>query len=136
MSYNNARAPLSMKIVRRQFAILCVALFFAAAAAVAKRIPPKPVPPVISGEIRYSAEGDGRDEYVVAADASRGNVLWKVKIFHNHIKFWMEGCVQWVYISDLKLVDNSLLVRDERSRCYSVDLTRKRVTKRQCGDAF
>ncbi len=62
--------------------------------------------------------------------------MWKVKVFHNHFKIWIEEDVQWVYITDLKLVDDSLLVRDERSRCYSVDLKKKRVRKRQCDGVF
>src|SRR5262245_30202122 len=122
-----------MKIARRQSALTCAALLFLATQAVAKRVPPKPVSPVVSDGIRYSAECDGRDQYVVAADASSGKVLWRVKVFHNRIKFWVEADAQWVYITDLKLGNNSLLVRDERSRCYSVDLTKRRVRRCECG---
>jgi hypothetical protein len=122
--------------VSRKFSWACAVLFLLAANARAKRIPPKPVPPVLSGTTQYAADGDGRDEYVVATEASSGNVLWKVKVFHNHFKIWIEEDVQWVYITDLKLVDDSLLVRDERSRCYSVDLKKKRVRKRQCDGVF
>jgi len=61
-----------------------------------------------------------------------GQVQWKVKVLHNHIKFWVEEDVQWVYITNLKLANNSLLVRDERSRCYSVDLTKNNVKKQPC----
>lgn len=120
----------------RKLLIIWVALAFLAVSAPGKRVPPKPVSPVISNGIRYSGEGDGRDQYVVAADASSGNVLWRVKVFHNHIKFWVEEDVQWVFITDLKLIDNSLFVRDERPRCYSIDLKRKNVKKLQCGNIF
>ena len=126
----------TMGSFRRKFVVTCVVLAFVAVSALAKRLSPKPVPPVISGRIRYSAEGNGRDQYVVAADASTGNVLWRVKVFHTHIKPWWEEDVQWVYITDLKIADNSLFVRDEKSRCYSVDLTRKHVKKQQCGGIF
>jgi hypothetical protein len=78
----------------------------------------------------------GRDQYVVAADASSGKVLWRVKVFHTHIKFWVEEDVQWVFITNLKLVGNSLLVRDETPRCYAVDLTKKQVKRQQCGEVF
>ena len=120
---------------RRKFVNTCVALVYLVEPAAAKRMPPKPVSPVISGGIRSSAEGDGRDQYVVAADAASGKVLWKVKVFHNIIKFWMEEDVQWVFITDLKLVDNTLLVRDEDARCYSVELKTRGVKKLRC-DAF
>src|SRR3954451_15563710 len=97
-----------MAALRQKFVITCVVLSFLVVSALAKLMPPKPVTPVISGGIRYSAEGDGRDQYVVAADASTGNVLWRVKVFHTHIKFWVEEDVQWVFITNLKIADNSL----------------------------
>jgi hypothetical protein len=125
-----------MAAFRRKFVITCVVLAFLAESALAKRLSPKPVTPVTSGGIRYSAEGDGRDQYVVAADASTGSVLWRVKVFHTHIKIWWEEDIQWVYITDLKISHNSLFVRDEKSRCYSVDLTRKHVRKQQCVGLF
>jgi hypothetical protein len=131
-----ARRGFVMKIVRRQSVLPCVVLLFLTTQAVAKRMPPKPVAPVVFDGIRYTAEGDGRDQYVVGADASSGKVLWRVKVFHNHIKFWMEACVQSIFIKDLKLADNSLVVRDELSRCYSVDLTKRRVRKCDCGSVF
>jgi outer membrane protein assembly factor BamB len=102
----------------------------------AKRMPPKPVAPITGGGIIYSATADGVDQYVVATDASNGKELWKVKVFHSHIKFWMEADVQFVYITNLKLMGSSLFVRDERSRCYAIDLIKRRVRKRQCGSLF
>lgn len=125
-----------MATLRQRLLITYLVLASLAVSALAKRIPPKPVTPIISAGVRYSAEGDGRNQYVAAADASSGSVLWRVKVFHTHIKFWEEEDVQWVFITDLKLVDNSLFVRDEKSRCYSVDLTKRHVKTRQCGDIF
>ncbi len=120
----------------RKFVIACVGLVVVTGSAVAKRVPPKPVSPVISGGIRYSAEGNGRDQYVVAADVSSGKVLWKVKVFHNNINFELEEDVQHIFITDLKLVDNSLFVRDEALRCYSTDLGGKGVKKQRCDAVF
>lgn len=122
-----------MRTVRRTSVVACAAVAFLTVNAAAKRVPPKPVSPVTSGGVRYSAEGDGRDQYVVAVDATSGNELWKVKVFHNRVKFWVEEDVQWVFITNLKLAYKLLLVRDERSRCYAVDLTKKRVNKQPCG---
>src|SRR5579872_693135 len=125
-----------MAIFRRELGIACLVLVFLLVSAQAKRVTPKPVAPVISGGIRYSAAGDGRDQYVVAADATTGSVLWKVKVFHTHIKPWIEEDNQWVFISDLKLEADSLFVRDESSRCYSIDLSTTHVKKRPCSSAF
>ncbi len=98
----------------------------------AKRAAPQSVNPVVSGNTKYSAQGDGRTGYVVANEVTTGKELWRVKIFHIHIKPWLEEDVQWVFISDLKLLDSTLLVRDEKSRCYRVDLTTKQVKKSDC----
>lgn len=111
-----------------QFAFLSLLTPFA----FAKRMPPKPVPPVVSKGVRYSANGDGRDEYVCAADVSTGSVLWKKKLFHNHIKFWIEEDVQWIYISRLELVGESLYVMDEKPRCFSLDLAGRHIKRLKC----
>jgi len=110
--------------------LLCL---FAAICAWAKRVPPKDVPPIVVSGIRYSAHGDGKNSYIVANNLN-GKEQWRVKVFHTRIEFWRgEEDNQWVFISDLKSAGNSLLVRDEKNRCYSIDLntTRKESTVRQ-----
>ncbi len=119
------------KLCRRSL-ITWVVLTLVVACAVAKRMPPKPVAPVVANGVRYSAEGDGRNGYVVAADAASGDVLCKVKVFHNPIKLRVEEDVQWVYITNLWLAEQSLFVRDESARCYSIDLKTKHVQNRPC----
>jgi outer membrane protein assembly factor BamB len=121
---------------RLLFRVLVFSAFFSVFA-VAKRVAPKDVPPIISDGMRYSATGDGRNSFVVATDAATGKALWKVKVFHTQIKFWRgEEDNQWLFISDMKLAANSILVRDEKSRCYSISLSTKRVKKTACGKAF
>lgn len=102
----------------------------------AKRAAPAPVTPVISNGIRYSADGDGRDQYVVAADVTTRKELWKVRVFRTPVNSWREIDVQLVFITTLKLAGNSLLVRDEKARCYSVDLRNHDVKRTRCGQTF
>jgi hypothetical protein len=111
-------------------------LALATTVAVAKRVPPKPVVPVVADGIRYSAVGDGREQDVLATDTSTGRELWRAEVFHTHIDFWLEEDVQWVFITNLRLTDNSLFVRDEKARCYSVDLKTHRVRKASCDTLF
>jgi hypothetical protein len=98
----------------------------------AKRVAPKPVSPVVHAGVTYSAAGDGRGGYVVATESSTGKELWRRKVFTVHIKFWIEEDNQWVFITDLKLDANALLIRDEKSRCNRLDLNKKRVKKESC----
>jgi hypothetical protein len=116
--------------------MVCTAVAVLTATALAKRLPPEPVTPVVAQGLRYSAEGDGRDQYVLASNATSGKELWKVKVFHTHVHSEMEQDVQWVFITNLKLVNDALLVRDEKARCYSVDLKTHRVHKTSCGTVF
>ena len=57
------------------FMIRCAAILLIPASARAVRLPPKPVTPVISNGVRYSAEGDGVDQYVSAVDVASCNVI-------------------------------------------------------------
>lgn len=110
----------------------CLILTLLTPGAEAKRVNPSPVAPVMANGVRYSADGDGRDQYVVATDITTGKELWKVRVFHTSVKFWLEEDVQWVFITNLKVAGNTLLVRDEKARCYSVDLGNHRVKKTFC----
>jgi hypothetical protein len=117
-----------------EIVVLC---FLTSIFATAKRVPPKLVAPIAAKGIRYPARGDGKDSYVVATDEAGGKTLWTVKVFHRRIKFWRgEEDNQWIIISDLKLGENSRLVRDEKNRCYSIYLNTKRVKKAPCGRRF
>ena len=98
----------------------------------AKRIEPQPVLPVESNGARYSADRDGPVQYVVATDVVRSRQLWKVKIFRTHVKPWIEEDNQWVFITNLRLNGRTLVIRNEKARCYYLDLVTKHVKKRTC----
>lgn len=97
----------------------------------AKRAAPKPVSPVVRNGVKYSAPNDnGRIGYVVASDVRSGATLWDIKVFEVQIDPKLEEDVQWVFIADLKLDGNTLRVKDEKSRCYNLNLSTKTVEKR------
>lgn len=98
----------------------------------AKRVPPKPVIPLVQGGIEYSADGDGRDQYLVATDAMTKKELRRARVFHTRIKFWMEEDVQWVFITNLFSIANDVGGRDEKARCYRIATTKKNVKKIAC----
>jgi hypothetical protein len=99
-------------------------------------MPPRPVVPVIANGIEYSADGDGRDAFLVATDLRDSKEIWRTKVFHNHIKFWIEEDVQWVYITNLKMTGETIFVRDEKARCYAVGIKTKRARKHACDNEF
>jgi hypothetical protein len=127
---------MSVMKFRYSASIASAVMLFATLTAMAKRIPPKPVPPVESNGVRYAADGVGSDQYVAATDISTGKQLWRVRVFHTRIKPWLEPDVQIVVIAELKVVGGSLFVRDEKSRCYTVGIADRRVRKTACSAAF
>jgi len=110
---------------------LLATLFGSADSASAKRATPKPVSPVVYKGITYSAPNHGGSgNYVLASDAT-GKEQFRIKVFDTPIDPKMEEDVQWVFITELKLTGSSLMVKDEKSRCYTVDLE-TRTVKQKC----
>jgi hypothetical protein len=70
--------------------------------------------------------------FVIASDAKTGKELWRLTIFETKIEPFLEEDVQWVFITRLELKGNSLLVQDERSRCYKIELTTRQIVKKNC----
>jgi len=113
-------------------------LFFVAVAlflpslALAKRVAPEKVEPVIYKGVRYVAPNDdGRRAYIEAWDIQTNKKLWDLTIFMNRIDPTLEEDVQRVFIKALNIRDGALVVTSERDKIYRVDLKTKTV--RQSG---
>ena len=113
-------------------------LFFGAVAlllpslALAKRVAPAKVEPVIHQGVRYIAPNDdGRRAYIEAWDIQTNKKLWDLTIFTTRIDPTLEDDVQWVFIKALNIRDGALIVTSERDKIYRVDLKTKTV--RQSG---
>ena len=109
---------------------LSLVLLVAPLELIAKRAQPNPVTPIVDNNIRDSAQGSGQKQFVVATEASTGKELWKAEIFHVYYKPDLERDVQDVHIKELKLARGGLLIKDERSRCYFLDLSARKVKRR------
>jgi hypothetical protein len=65
--------------------------------ALAKRVAPAKVEPVIHQGVRYVAPNDdGRRAYIEARDVQTNKKLWDLTIFTNRIDAMLEEDVQWV----------------------------------------
>jgi hypothetical protein len=101
--------------------------------ALAKRVAPAKVEPVIHQGVRYTAPNDdGRRAYIEARDVQTNKKLWDLTIFTNRIDPSLEEDVQWVFVKALNIRDGALVVTSERDKIYRVDLKTKAV--RQGGD--
>jgi hypothetical protein len=96
--------------------------------ALAKRIAPAKVEPVIYQGVRYIAPNDdGQRAYIEARDVQTNQKLWDLTIFTNRIDPTLEEDVQWVFIRALNIRDGALVVTSERDKIYRVDLKTKTV---------
>ncbi len=109
-------------------------LIFVAAAllppslAIAKRIAPSKVEPVVYQGVRYIAPNDdGRRAYIEAWDIQTNKKLWDLTVFTNRIDPTLEEDVQWVFIKALNIRNGALVVTSERDKIYRVDLKTKTV---------
>jgi hypothetical protein len=110
-------------------AVLLAVLFACADSASAKRAAPKPVSAVAYKGITYSALNQGgRANYVIASD-STGKEQFRIKVFDTPIDPKLEEDVQWVFINELKVSGDFLLVKDEKGRCFAINLTTRGVNR-------
>ena len=114
-----------------RFVLIFVALaLLLASLALAKRVAPAKVEPVIYQGIRYIAPNDdGRRAYIEAWDVRTNKKLWDVTVFTNRIDPKLEEDVQWVFVTTLNVRDGTLIVTSERGKIYSVDVNTKAVTQ-------
>jgi len=96
----------------------------------AKRAGPKPVTPVVHKGVTYVAPHEnGREGKIEARNEKTGKILWEVVIYTVKIDPGLEQDVQWVFITGLAVRDNTLLVTNEKSEQYTLDLKTKKVEK-------
>ena len=98
--------------------------------ALAKRVAPAKVEPVVYQGVRYIAPNDdGRRAYIEACDVQTDKKLWDLTVFVNRIDPKLEEDVPWVFIKALNIRDGALIVTSERDKIYRIDLKTKAVTQ-------
>jgi hypothetical protein len=114
-----------------RFALIFVAVaLLLPSLALAKRVAPAKVEPVIHQGVRYIAPNDdGHRAYIEARDVQTNKKLWDLTVFVNRIDPKREEDVQWVFIKALNIRDGALIVTSERDKIYRVDLKTKAVTQ-------
>ncbi len=92
-----------------------------------KRAAPKPVAPVVSNGVEYTAPVDAMG-FVVATDSATRKELWRAQIYKIVRDPNLEGDVQDVFITTLELDRTRLLITDERGRRFALDLKTRDVS--------
>lgn len=91
------------------------------------------VSPIIHNGIEYLGDGDGKSGYILAVDVATDKELWAVQVFRNRIYWWRgDEYNQRIFMSDLSVDENALVIEVERSHCYRLDVSTKKVRKQRC----
>jgi hypothetical protein len=112
-------------------------MLFVASNVMAKRLAPEAVPPIATDRAVYSAphfpEGDHMQSggVVEARDPKTKKLLWRIQIYKTAYDEALEKDVQDVFIKTLTLdkIHNLLMMSDENSRVFVLNLTTKKVTR-------
>ena len=103
----------------------------------AKRASPEKVPPIATEKAVYSVphfpEGDQVQNggVVEARDPKTKKLLWQIRVYETKYDGALEKDVQDVFIKSLTLdkVHNLLIMSDEKSRVFVLNLITRRVTQ-------
>lgn len=122
-----------MTLVRRfkvmtRLAVILLLTLLLTQLALAKRIPPAKVDPLVYEGIRYVAPNDdGRRGYIEAWDVATNKKLWELTVFTNPVDTRLEEDVQWVFIKTLNVQDGRIIVTSESGKTYQVDTKAKSI---------
>ena len=104
--------------------------------AYAKRAVPKEVTPVIFEGVKYTAPpwGSARKRkqnggYIEATNVETDKLLWELRIYEVKYDPKLEGDVQDVFITSLKIVGGNLEIGNEAGDKFFVDLSKHKVIK-------
>lgn len=108
-----------------------------AANVMAKRLAPKEVPPIATDTVVFSVphfpKGDRIENggVIEARDAKTKKLLWQVQVYKTDYDETLEKDVQDVFIKSITLdmVHNLLILSDEESRVFVLNVTTKKVTR-------
>lgn len=117
-----------MRVQPTTLILISAATFLWVESAYAKRAAPKPVPPVIWQGVEYRAPLDvEKIGHVQAFDQASGQKLWETTVYTIMINPLVEQDVQWVFISEMYVLDGKLVITNERGKSFRIDLKTGRV---------
>ena len=112
-------------------------VFLLATSAMAKRNPPEKVSAIQTSEAVFSVphftKGDRPQNggFIEAHHPKTKKLLWRILVYKTHYNPALERDVQDVFITSLSFdkVHNLLIMADENSRVFVLNLTTKKVTQ-------
>jgi len=96
--------------------------------ALAKRLAPPEAPAVHFRGVVYTASAEPDKMGIVEAlNEVTGKILWEKQIYRVSMNPLLESDVQWVFIREMKIAGDNLLITNERGKCFVLDLKTREV---------
>jgi len=100
------------------FYFICTVQVFASRSSL-----PAKISPVIYNDLRIVAENNSPDNMgiVQAFNENTNKLIWSKKIYKVKIKSGIEEDTQWIFIKEIKIDNDKLLIVNESNKIYEVD---------------
>ena len=118
---------------KKRFLFICIFLF-SLSLCFAKRTPPPQVPSIIHNKYEYIADyksgllsGKG---VIIIKNIDTSEIVKTITIYKNWYNPFLEKDVQWIFIKDMKMIDNNKIrIYNEREKGFEINLENFKVTK-------
>jgi outer membrane protein assembly factor BamB len=89
----------------------------------ASRNAPAEIAPILYNNIKIIAENSSPDNMgiVQAYDTNTNELIWSTKVYEVDMKPNIEEDTQWVFISEMKIDGDKLIVVNEKREVYTLD---------------
>ena len=101
--------------------LIYLVIFIVSSFLYASIIPPKPLPPIIIGDIQYSAPHD-RIGCIEAESIKTGVTYWWKQIYIVKCDVKLEEDVQLCFIKKITIKDNNLTIENDLDYIYELNL--------------
>jgi hypothetical protein len=90
---------------------------------------PSRIPPIIYKDIKIVAENSSPDNMgiVQAFNVKTNKLIWSTKVYGVKIEPGIEEDTQWIFIKEIKINNDKLLVVNEKNKTFQVDPNTGRV---------
>jgi hypothetical protein len=109
-------------------------ILLCASPAIAKRLAPHPLAPIIRDGVKYDAplwasppDRDQNGGFIEAHSLETDRLLWRLKVYEVKHDPRLESDVQDVFITTMRFMDGRLEVTNERGATYLIDVDQKKV---------
>lgn len=113
--------------MKRKYSVMILLLIFfllnTGEVLASRAFSPAKIPPIIYKDIKIVAENSSPDNMgiVQAFDINTNKLIWSKQVYEVKMNPRVEADTQWVFIKDMKIDGDKLVVINEKQKMYTLD---------------